>query len=152
MYQYINQYSTSIFSENVTKTPVLWCFQRIQKWNITLKLVQKNLNYIYILVAKQPSRHAIFREYLLSVPSALQCTGHPGIIQGKLYRKRFFKKFSMNGKAIFVLKVYDLIMANIDLSTNCSNHEIMFPEYSMNIPRMSVSKLFQEYPRNIIKL
>ena len=64
--------------------------------------------------------------------------------------KDFLK--ALNGKAIFVLKVYDLIMANIDLSTNSSNREIMFPEYSMNIPRMSVSKIFQEYPRNIIKL
>ena len=27
-----------------------------------------------------PSWHAIFREYLLSVPSTLQCSGHPGDI------------------------------------------------------------------------
>ena len=27
-----------------------------------------------------PSRHAIFREYWLSVPSALQCSGHPANI------------------------------------------------------------------------
>ena len=27
-----------------------------------------------------PSRHAIFQEYSLSVPSALQCSGHPGNI------------------------------------------------------------------------
>ena len=58
----------------------------------------------------------------------------------------------MNGKAIFVLKVYDLIMANIDLWKNSSNHEIMFSEYSTDIQRMSVSKIFQEYPQNIIKL
>ena len=58
----------------------------------------------------------------------------------------------MNGKAIFVLKVYDLIMANIDFWTNSSNHEIMFSEYSTDIQRMSVSKIFQGYPRNIIKL
>ena len=27
-----------------------------------------------------PSRHAIFRKYLLSPPSTLQCSGHPGNI------------------------------------------------------------------------
>ena len=43
VYHYINQYSTFIPSEDATKTPVPLCFQRIQKWNITLKLVQKNL-------------------------------------------------------------------------------------------------------------
>ena len=29
-----------------------------------------------------PSRHAIFSEYSVSVPLALQCSGHPGKIYG----------------------------------------------------------------------
>ena len=51
-----------------------------------------------------------------------------------------------------MLKAYDLIIANIDLLPSSSNHEVMFPEYSRNIPEMFVSKISQGYPRNIIKL
>ena len=51
-----------------------------------------------------------------------------------------------------MLKVYDLIIANVDLWPSSSNHEVMFPEYSRNIPGMFVSKIFQGYPRNIVKL
>ena len=46
--------------------------------------------------------------------------------------------------------MYDLIISNVDLLANSSNHEVMFPEYSRNIPRMSVSKIFQGYSRNNI--
>ena len=49
-------------------------------------------------------------------------------------------------------KVYDLIVANVDLWPSFSNHEVMFPEYSRNIPGKFVSKIFQGYPRNIVKL
>ena len=38
-----------------------------------------------------------------------------------------------------MLKVYDLIITNVDLLANSSNHLVMFPEYSRNIPRLSVS-------------
>ena len=58
----------------------------------------------------------------------------------------------LDGKFVFVLKVYDLIITNVDLHANSSNHEVMFPEYSRNIPQMSVSKIFQGYPQNIVKL
>ena len=47
--------------------------------------------------------------------------------------------------------MYDLIITNVDLFANSSNLEVMFPEYSTNIPRMSVSKIFQGYPQNIVK-
>ena len=56
--------------------------------------------------------------------------------------KRFFKKFSME-KLFFAFKVYDLIITNVHLLTNSSNREVMFSEYSRNIPRMSISKIFQ---------
>ena len=79
-----------------------------------------------------PSRHAIFWEYSLSDPST------------------FLKVF--DGKVVFVLKVYDFIITNVDYLANSSNHEVMFPEYSRNIPRISVSKIFQRYPWNIVKL
>ena len=58
----------------------------------------------------------------------------------------------LDGKDFFTLKVYDLIITNVDLFANSSNYEVMFPEYSRNIPRMSVSKIFQGYPQNIVKL
>ena len=53
---------------------------------------------------------------------------------------------------ILVLKVYDLTITNVDLLAKSSNHKAMFPKYSKNIPRISFSKIFQEYPRNIIRL
>ena len=43
-------------------------------------------------------------------------------------------------------------MTNVDLLVNSSNHKSMFPEYSKNIPRISVSKIFQACPRNILRL
>ena len=61
------------------------------------------------------------------------------ILKGKIFLK------VLDGK-VFLFKVYDLIITNVDLLANSSNHEVMFPEYSRNIPRMSVSKIFQEYP------
>ena len=47
-----------------------------------------------------------------------------------------------------MLKVYDLIIGNIDLLAKTSNYEVMFPDYSRNILRMSVLKIFQGYLRN----
>ena len=64
---------------------------------------------------------------------------------GKLLRENIFLKI-LDGKVAFVLKVYDLMIANVDLLANSSNHKAMFPEYSKNIPRLSVSKIFQGYP------
>ena len=48
--------------------------------------------------------------------------------------------------------MYDLTIANVDLLPNSGNRKAMFPEYSMNILRISVSKIFQGYPRNIAML
>ena len=47
--------------------------------------------------------------------------------------------------------MYDLVIRNVDLFANSSNLEVMFPEYLTNIPQMSVSKIFQGYPQNIVK-
>ena len=58
----------------------------------------------------------------------------------------------LDGKVVFVLNVYDLIITNVDLLVNSSNHEVMFPEHARNIPRLSVSKIFRRYSRNITKL
>ena len=98
-------------------------------------------------INKLPSRHAVLQEYSLSAPSALQCSGH----SGNILKKKNFEKV-LDGKVVFVLKVYDLIISNIDILANPSNHEVLYPEYSTNITRMSVSKVFQEYPQNIVKL
>ena len=61
-----------------------------------------------------------------------------------LKEKKFFKV--LDGKVVFVLKVYDLIITNVDLLANFSSHDVMIPEYSRNIPLISVSKTFQGYP------
>ena len=70
---------------------------------------------------------------------------------GNILKENIFQKF-IDGKVVFLLKVYDLITRNVDLLVNSSNHEVMFPKYSRNIPRMPVSKIFQGYLRNIVKL
>ena len=45
-----------------------------------------------------------------------------------------------------------MIITNVDLLAISSNHKVMFPEYSRNIPWMSVSKSFQGQSRNILRL
>ena len=55
-------------------------------------------------------------------------------------------------KVVFVLKAYDLIITNVYLLANSSNHKIVFPGNSTKIPRISVLKSFQKYPWNIIRL
>ena len=95
-------------------------------------------------------RQVIFQEYSLSVPSALQCSWNPGNIYRTFDRERFFKKF-FDGKVLFILKVYHLIITNVDLLENSINHKIMLPEYWRNIPRIAVSKIFQGYLWNIVR-
>ena len=67
-------------------------------------------------------------------------------------RKHLINEKLLDGKVLFKLKVYDLIITYVDLLANSSNHEVMFPEYLRNITQMTVSKIFQGYPRNIVKL
>ena len=67
------------------------------------------------------------------------------------FKEKLFLK-SSRWKSCFCVKVYDLMITNVDLAANPSNHEVMFPKYSRIIPRMSVSKIFQGYSRNIVKL
>ena len=64
-----------------------------------------------------------------------------------ILKERNFLKV-LYGKKKFVLKVYDLIITNVDLLGNSSNQKIMFPEYSRNIPQMPASqKYFKDFPR-----
>ena len=51
-----------------------------------------------------------------------------------------------------MLEVFNLIIINVDLLSNSGNHEVIFPEYSRNIPQMPVLKIFQGYPGNTVKL
>ena len=51
-----------------------------------------------------------------------------------------------------MLKVYGWTIANVDLLANSSNCKVMFPEYSKNIPPISVWKIFQGYPGNTVML
>ena len=62
---------------------------------------------------------------------------------GNILKEKIFKKIH-DEKVVFVLKVYHLIITNVDLLVNSSN------QYSRNIPRIFVSKIFQEYPQNIV--
>ena len=48
--------------------------------------------------------------------------------------------------------MHDLIIANVDLLANSSDHKAMFPEYLKSIPRISVSEIFQGYPQNTVRL
>ena len=64
-----------------------------------------------------------------------------------IFKENTFKKI-LDGKVVFVLKMYDLTKTNIDLLANSSNHRAMFPEYSKNIPRKNISGI----PRNIVRL
>ena len=97
----------------------------------------------------QPARNilGIFAECFLSVAIFGTFREHLGNI---LIEKIFLKV--LNGNVVFVLKVYDFIIINVDLLANFSNQKVMFPEYFRNIPRIFVSKIFQGHPRNIIRL
>ena len=70
-------------------------------------------------------------------------------VQGT-FREHFKQKEVLDGKFVVVLKMYDLIITNVYLLANSSNHKVIFPEYSRNIPQMFVSKIFHGYPRNIV--
>ena len=69
---------------------------------------------------------------------------------GNILRKNFLLKV-LDGEVVFMLKVYDLIITNVDLLANFSNHELMFPEYLRNIPRMYVSGILYSYVENIFR-
>ena len=58
----------------------------------------------------------------------------------------------MKEKVVFALKVYDLVKTNVALLANSSNHKVLFPKYSRNIPPVSAAKKFQGYPGDIIIL
>ena len=58
-----------------------------------------------------------------------------------ILKEKIFVKV-IDGKVVSALKMYDLIIINVDLLANSSNHELMFPKYSRNVLRMSVSKIF----------
>ena len=64
---------------------------------------------------------------------------------------KIFEKV-LDGKVVSVLKAYDLTIANVDLLENSSHYKAVFPEYSKNIPGVSVSRIFQGYPQNIVRL
>ena len=70
---------------------------------------------------------------------------------GNILKENIFKKI-YNGKVVFVLKMYDLTITNVDLLVNSSNHRAIFPEYAKNIPPISVSKVFLGYPQNTVRL
>ena len=101
------------------------------------------------IATTQPTRNilAAFAECSLSAAMFGASRKH----LGNILKEEIFWKVLI-GKVFFMLKVYDLIITNVDLLANSSNNKVMFPEYTRNIPRMSVSKIFQGYSQNIGKL
>ena len=98
-----------------------------------------------------PSRHAVFREYSLSVSISLAMFRASREHLGNIKQTTFYK--ILDGKVVFLDgKEYHLTITNVNLLANSSNHKGMFPEYSKNILRISFSKIFQGYPRNIVIL
>ena len=69
-----------------------------------------------------------------------------GTFQEHFKGKAFLKV--LGGKVVFVLKVYDLIIRNVDLFANSSNHEVMFPEYRGTFQEC----LFQKYSKDIPRI
>ena len=58
-------------------------------------------------------------------------------------KKNIFKNI-LDGKVVFMLKVYDFTKTNVDLFADSSNHEAMFPEYST---KLSTNFYFKNIPR-----
>ena len=100
-------------------------------------------------VLTQPARNipGMFTECSVSVAMLRASREH----LGNILKENIFKKI-LDRKIVFVLKVYDLTTTNVDLFADSSNHKAKFPEYLRNIPRVSVSKIFQGYPWNIVRL
>ena len=84
----------------------------------------------------QPERNipGIFSECSLSVAMFRASREH---LKNILKENTIF-----DGKVVFMLKVFDLTITNVDLLANSSNHKAMLPEYSKNISQISVSKIF----------
>ena len=70
---------------------------------------------------------------------------------GNILKEKVFQKV-LDGKVVFVLKVYGLVITNVGFLANFNNQEAMFPEYSRNMWQMFVSKMFPRHLRNIVKL
>ena len=109
--------------------------------------IESFFNLVNVLT--QPARNisGIFAECSLSVAMLRASREH----LGNILKENIFKKI-LDRKIVFVLKVYDLTTTNVDLFADSSNHKAIFPEYLRNIPRIPVSKIFQGYPRNIVRL
>ena len=102
-----------------------------------------------IIVPSQPTCNIpeILAECSLSVAMFRTFRKHlEKILEGKIFQK------VIDEKVVFVLKVCDLIITNIDVLANSSNHEVMFPKYSRIIPRMPISKIFQVYSLEYCKV
>ena len=89
-------------------------------------------------------RHAVFREYSLSVPPTLQCSGIQGTFR-EYFKESFFKKKFFDEKFVFVLKVHDLKKTNVDLLPNSSNDKAMLPDNSTKICFKNILRISPEY-------
>ena len=122
------------------------------------QIIKMPKNDEYIKVKNFKRKKSVFTQRASNIPAIFaECSHSISIFWtsrehlGNVLKEKIFSKV-LDGKVVFVLKVYDLIITNIYLLANSSNHEVMFPEYSRNIPQISVSKIFQGYPQTIVKL
>ena len=135
-------------SEKLSLFGVCSYFELALKFSICFCFVLTSFKVSMITKNTQPARNipGIFSVF----PRCFNIRDFQGTFGKHFKGKDFFKSFRW--KIVLVLKVYDLIITNIDLLANSSDHEVTFPEYSRNIPRMSDSKILQGYSRNIVKL
>ena len=127
---------------------------------------QVNNNYSKFIIDRlQQLCHVTFLIYLF-VTSTQPTRNIPGIFAvcslnvtmfrtprqhlGNILKKKYIKV--LDGKVVFVLKEYDLIITIVDHLANFSYHEVLLPEYSRNASRVPVLKIFEGYPHNIVKL
>ena len=99
----------------------------------------------------------VYYLYSICYPASTQYSGNicwvfPQRCNVPNIQRTFREHFKRYILVIFVLKMYDLTIINVDLLAISSNHKLIFPECSKNILRISVSKIFQECPWIIVRL
>ena len=118
--------------------------------NVNVTVYSHNIKFKWPVICRIPAYTRYSMNICWVFPQCRNVWGTQGTFM-EHFRKKIFLKF-LYWKVVFVLKLYDLIITNIDLLANSSNHKAMFPVYSRNIPRMSVSKSFHGCSRNVFQV
>ena len=118
----------------------------IKLQNGSLKITSHQACNISRIFAECPISVAVFRASMFRASSVAMFRASREQL-GNMFKENIFKKI-LNGKVAFLLKVYDLMITNVDLLANASNHKLMFHSmfhselftniYFKNIPRISL--------------